>query len=99
MTPRRLQRHFGLGRGIPSGWAFPALHSVEVAAVLLLAWLISGVGLLLGLFLGTVLHLIMDTRYYPGGWGSFSLVLKYLRRGNHAERWKGFRPEDSVRER
>ncbi|MGM0627540.1 MAG: hypothetical protein ACQETZ_05210 [Candidatus Fermentibacterota bacterium] len=99
MTPRKLQRHFGLSRGIPDSWAFPALHSVELAAGLLAAWLVTGHGLVLGLLLGTALHLAMDTRYYPGGWASFSLVLKYLRRATHRDRWRRFHPGRSVRER
>ena len=99
MTPRRLQRHFGLSRGIPDSWAFPALHSIELAIGLMVAWRLSGHGLMLGLFLGTVLHLAMDTSYYPGGWASFSVVLKYLRRTTHRDRWREFHPDRSVRER
>jgi hypothetical protein len=99
MTPRSLQDRFGISRGVPSSWAFPLLHSVELAALLLAGWPLLGSGLLLGLGLGVLLHLAMDTGYYPGGWASFSLALKYLRRSGHRRRWEAFRPGPSVRGR
>ncbi len=86
MTPEHLQRHFRITPDIPQSWAFPALHSVELAAGLLCTWMLTGHGLLLGMFAGTLMHLAMDTRYYPGGWLSFSLVLKYLRRRGRRKR-------------
>lgn len=99
MTPRRLQKHFRISRGIPSSWAFPALHSVELAALLVAGWALLGSGLMLGLAAGLLLHLAMDTGYYPEGWASFSILLKYLRRADHRSRWKAFHPGPSVRER
>lgn len=99
MTPSRLQRYFRISRGIPESWAFPALHSVELAGALALLGQLLGSGILLGLSGGTLLHLLMDTRYYPGGWRSFSLLYKRIRRRDHRRRWMEFHPRESVRER
>ncbi len=88
---RGLETRYGFTRGVPSSWAFPVLHSVEVAALAAAGWLITGSLMIAGALLGIGLHIIMDIRHYPLSPFFFSLTWRGLARKRLMAAWRGFR--------
>ncbi|OPL19453.1 MAG: hypothetical protein AVO35_10570 [Candidatus Aegiribacteria sp. MLS_C] len=87
----QLNKKYSVRVGVPGNILFPALHFVELAALLILGGLLSGSGFLAWAGAGVLLHLLMDFRSYPCSPCFFSMTWRLLNRGRLMEAWREHR--------
>lgn len=87
----QLERKYSVRRGVPGNFLFPALHCVELAALLTIGGLLSGSGFSAWAGAGMLLHLLMDIRSYPCSPWFFSMTWRFINRGRLMVAWREHR--------